>query len=53
MVGYEGGGERTASAYDYNDFEDSTDMIPSAQKHMTVKDYEMPIYDSKEDPIPK
>ena len=53
MVGYEGGGERSASAYDYNDFEDSTDMIPSAQKHMTVKDYEMPIYDSKEDPIPK
>lgn len=52
-VGYEGGAERTASAYDYNDFEDSTDMVPSAQKHMTVKDYDQPIYDSKEDPIPK
>ena len=53
MVGYEGGGERSASAYDYNDFDDSTDMVPSAQKHMNLKDYDQPIYDSKEDPIPK
>ena len=52
-AGYEGGGERSASAYDYNDFEDSTDIVPSAQKHMNLKDYEQPIYDSKEDPIPK
>lgn len=51
-LGFEGGGERTASAYDYNDFDDSTDMMPSAHKPRR-KDIEKPIYDSKEDPIPK
>lgn len=51
--GYEGGGERTASAYDYNDFEDSTDMLPTAYKPPTRKDIDKPTYDSKEDPIPK
>lgn len=51
-LGFEGGGERSASAYDYNDFDDSTDMMPSAHKPRR-KDIEKPIYDSKEDPIPR
>jgi len=50
---YEGGGEPTASAYDFHEFDDSTDLGPSPQKARPRHDMDRPIYDSKEDPIPK
>lgn len=50
--GYEGGGARTASADDF-DVADSTDALPSAHKLRSRKDIDNPIFDSKEEPLPK
>ena len=50
---FEGGNEPTTSAYEFYEFDDSTDMVQSPQKSKPRNDIERPIYDSKEDPIPK
>lgn len=50
--GYEGGGARTGSADDF-DVADSTDALPSGNKLRSRKDIDNPIFDSKEEPLPK
>ena len=53
-VNYEGGKEGTHSAYTYDEFDDS--VSPSKKAPFINSDLDIlptPIYDSKEDPIPK
>jgi hypothetical protein len=54
-VNYEGGKEGTASAYTYDEFDDS--MSPNKRvllnNNSDLDQLPTPIYDSKEDPIPK
>jgi hypothetical protein len=54
-VNYEGGKEGTASAYTYDEYDDS--MSPNKRvllnNNSDLDQLPTPIYDSKEDPIPK